>query len=172
MGEIKEMGKTIGVVVGIKLIQYASAACSIAILIGGTYFGLNYLSIPRHSVLLTHSLKRNETEVKIKVYPYQVLNTIQKSHFKLKNGRECLESKEYSIMQTNYSSDAFYGETTFILNRTGTILKEDILNHMKECKLQVDINSIYREPFLRLYRNKTTKLNVYEYDFLASDERA
>ena len=168
-----DIGKSLGLFIGLKSLQYVYNGAILAMLAGGSYMGINYLAKPAYSGLITYSTTKDSTEIKLKIYPYQLFNTIEKSKFSIKNGKECLESKNYRIIQTPSPYDESWGEGTYILKYNDSIKKsnKDILNDFKECNLEVGINTLYKRPILRRYRINQANVGIADVDVLFNDER-
>jgi hypothetical protein len=163
-----DIGKSLGLFIGLKSLQYVYNGAILAMFAGGAYMGVNYLAKPAYSGLITYS-----TEIKLKIYSHQLFNTIEKSKFSIKNGKECLESKNYRIIQTPTPHDESWGEGTYTLKYNDSIQKSnnDILNDFKECNLEVGINTLYKRPILRRYHISQTTVSIGDFDVLFNDER-
>lgn len=168
-----DIGKSLGLFIGLKSLQYVYNVAILAMLAGGSYMGVNYLAKPSYSGLITYSTAKDSTEIKLKIYSHQVFNTIEKSKFSIKNGKECLESKNYRIIRTPTPHDESWGEGTYILRYNDNIKKsnKDILNDFKECNLEVGINTLYKRPILRRYRINQANVGIADVDVLFNDER-
>jgi len=169
-----DITKSLGLYIGLKSLQYIYNGAILAMFAGGAYMGVNYLGNPTYSGLITYSTTKDSTEIKLKIYPYQPLNTIEKSKFTIKKGKECLESKNYRIIQTPTPYDESWGEGTYTLKYNDSIKKssKDILNDFKECNLEIGVDTLYRRPILRIYRTKKTTITmVPDCDVLFNDER-
>ena len=73
-----DIGKSLGLFIGLKSLQYVYNGAILAILAGGSYMGVNYLAKPAYSGLITYSTAKDSTEIKLKIYPYQLFNTIDR----------------------------------------------------------------------------------------------